>query len=631
MKKPNDLLILFLFLVFVIRLNAQDSNSLRIDGKPELLFGELVDKSIRDVNGDVCAAIKIISSLTGLTFDSNNRIVKTTKKTGEDILYLQPSEQAITVYKTGYKPFKILLNDMGIRLNSGEVWKIEISGESKTIAINILVDKPDVEIKIDGVIQEKGSNTYNVIPGKRKLEISKSGYKSIIEDIDVSPSNIFFRYNLEIEKLISINIKSIPNEAVIYIDGKEEKKTDTPIFKVKGKYKLRLVKFGYLDYETELDVSENGKKEFVYVLKKNSGNLLINVNPSDANIVIDGRAYSPNNNELQPGKHFIEVNRELYESKFDTVDIELGKIITKNYSLIKKTGTLSLSVNPTINVIKINQQSYNITKPIELLEGNYLLEIDKNDFEKYAEPVLIKRGETLTINIKLIPMMGSLKLSISPLDANIRIYKNDKMIISDRGSRFMDSLFTGEYKIEVDNPNYISQTKSFKIEKDKITDTEIILMPKGVTDLNISKIISDESSVKNLSINKDGNSLIINYFIDADLNDEFDVSLFLMDGSNRNFEKQLQRLVGDYGKGKFSGDMKTIYWNWKEEFNGGIDNQNLFMLLRAEKVGKGIPWYVWAGGAIVGGVTAILLKGKSSSEGGTNTVNIPTPPPRPGN
>jgi hypothetical protein len=55
------------------------------------------------------------------------------------------------------------------------------------------------------------------------------------------------------------------------------------------------------------------------------------------------------------------------------------------------------------------------------------------------------------------------------------------------------------------------------------------------------------------------------------------------------------------------------------------------MLLRAEKVGKGIPWYVWAGGAIVGGVTAILLKGKSSSEGGTNTVNIPTPPPRPGN
>jgi len=196
MKKPNDLLILFLFLVFVIRLNAQDSNSLRIDGKPELLFGELVDKSIRDVNGDVCAAIKIISSLTGLTFDSNNRIVKTTKKTGEDILYLQPSEQAITVYKTGYKPFKILLNDMGIRLNSGEVWKIEISGESKTIAINILVDKPDVEIKIDGVIQEKGSNTYNVIPGKRKLEISKSGYKSIIEDIDVSPSNIFFRYNL---------------------------------------------------------------------------------------------------------------------------------------------------------------------------------------------------------------------------------------------------------------------------------------------------------------------------------------------------------------------------------------------------------------------------------------------------
>ena len=151
--------------VFMEVSSAQTSNTMRIEGKPEILPSELIDKNIKDANGDICAAIKVISNLDGLTFNSNNGIIKSTGKPGEDIIYLQQSEQIVIVYKTGFKPLRIVMNEIGVKLQSGVMWKIEITGKEILIPINIIVDQKDADLLIDGSLQEKGKNTFNVGKG----------------------------------------------------------------------------------------------------------------------------------------------------------------------------------------------------------------------------------------------------------------------------------------------------------------------------------------------------------------------------------------------------------------------------------------------------------------------------------
>lgn len=119
--------------------------------------GELVSKEIRDANGVTTAGLIIFSDLKGLTFQSYNGVVKVNSSPGKDFLFLSPDERVVEVYCFGYTPLKIILNEQGVKLKSGQTWSLKITGEKKVelIPVNILVDQADARITIDGVA--KGS------------------------------------------------------------------------------------------------------------------------------------------------------------------------------------------------------------------------------------------------------------------------------------------------------------------------------------------------------------------------------------------------------------------------------------------------------------------------------------------
>lgn len=619
---------------FVIGIQlAQDISVLRVEGKPILLVNELIDKSIRDANGEVCAAIKIVSGFEGFTFDSNNGIVKTSRKPGEDILYLQADEQVITIYKSGYKPLKIVLNEIGIRLESGEVWKIEITGDRKNelLPVNILVNQQDVDIKIDGVTQESKNSTYNILPGKRKLTISKKGYKTINEEILVERGRTYFNYNLQMEVPQVITIKTVPQGATLFIEGKESGKTDLQVFHNAGKYKIKLIKYGYLNLDTEIEVIENNKNEFLFNLQKNVGIVNININPLDAKLHINGREFFPGNIELEPGKHFVEITKDLFESKYDTLYLETGKILNKIYNLEKSTGYLNLVDIPQGASLYINRKNIVYQQNLELLAGNYLVEVEKDGYEKYYEPVIINKGEITTKKIFLHPMFGSLKLTLEPFDAQVKIFRGNNLIESAVGSVYLDSLIVGEYKVETEKNKYISETTFIKILKNQTAESKIALKREAAYDLAINEILANDSDISNLKLEKTGDNYIINYSLEGDAEDEYEVELFLLDRTKSRFSQKLTALSGAIGKGKFSGINRKINWNWAEEYSGGIENSNLYLELRIEKISGGIPWYVWAGGAVAGGVAAILLSNGSKSSGGNTQTTLPLPPSRPNN
>ncbi len=101
-------IILLLILSFCGLLGQEGLNEMRIVGKPEILKSEFISSNNTDINGNVCAGLKVVTDLTGLSYRSNNGIVKIDKQPGRDVLYLSPDERVVEVYCTGFKPLRIL-------------------------------------------------------------------------------------------------------------------------------------------------------------------------------------------------------------------------------------------------------------------------------------------------------------------------------------------------------------------------------------------------------------------------------------------------------------------------------------------------------------------------------------------
>jgi PEGA domain len=587
---------------------GQTSSTMRIEGKPEILPSELIDKNIRDVNGETCAAIKIISNLDGLTFNSNNGIIKSTGKPGE------------------------VMNEIGVSLQSGVMWKIEITGKEILIPINIIVDQKDADISIDGTVQEKGKNTFNIEKGKHPISILKPGYKPVNSEIDVNAEKTLFQYNMVKLIPVLVSIKSSPGDATIFWNNKErDKKTNTQFFEMPGKYKIRLVKYGYLAEESEVEVKEKGKNDFSYTLNKNSSELTISIEPSDAELNIDDKTYKAGVIDIEPGRHVVQLSKNMYATVFDTLDLKLGQKLERKYSLEKNTGILSLKVNPAEANVYLDDQRLPDYSNLELTEGTHLLRIEAAGYETETETIKPETGQKIEKKIELIPQYGKLQLTVSPVEAEVDLIKGNTSIKKFSGSQLIDSLLAVEYKIEVRMKNFIPQTVAVLIQKDQTSAVEVNLKQGIITDLVINSISAESQLLNNLKLSRENDLYIVNYDLPGKESDDCEITLFLMDKANPDFSYEIKSANGDIGKGKYYGINKTIKWNWVRDFKGGIDNNNLYLFLKYEKSGGGIPWYVWAGGAIAGGVVGVLASGKKGGGGTSSTVAIPTPPVRPGN
>jgi len=330
MKKHLQFLLLTILAINISALRmesyGQELSQLRVVGKGEFLPSELISKDVRDKNGEVCAAVIISTDLDGLSFQSYNGIVKTNSDPGRHFIFVSPTERVIEVFKSGYKPLKIILNDYGIMLKSGQTWGIEVTGDKKTsdlIPISIVTNINDATIFIDD-INMGTSQTQQVSVGKHELRIEKEGYKTETKTIEVSTSNILFESNLKEIDLIAVNLKSNPTEANIFINNSDKGATNKGVFLYPGKYRLKLIKASYLDVNEEIQITENGKNDFTYNLTKNSGMLNLTITPSDAQIRINNEIKTQKSLELIPGEYTLDISKAGYLSKNEVVKIELG-------------------------------------------------------------------------------------------------------------------------------------------------------------------------------------------------------------------------------------------------------------------------------------------------------------------
>jgi len=427
-----------------------------VQNSAKYLQEELISKDIRDANGDVCAAVVISSDLPGLAFQSYNGIVKTNNKPGRNFIFVSPTERVIEVFKSGFEPLKIILNDYGIKLKSGQVWELKLSGDKKLDLIPIIIrtDQIDAQVFID-YKQIESNKTQQVEEGKHLLHIEKEGYVQIVDSIVVSLENILFEYKLLKIELVNAQFKSNLPDAKLFIDGVEIGRADLTYKILPGIYKIKLTKPGYIDYEKEITVSPTNRI-FTFNLIKNLSQLRISLLPKDATVELNGRKYVDIDRlELEPGFYNVKISHPDYRTITESLNLEPGIDTTKTYNLIKKQGVMSFTIEPSdanITFIKdgeINNSWLGEKKIPNLPVGQYQVICKAKNYKSQKVDVIINDNETTTKHIIMDFGVSDYAYMDFNVDSNYDIYidGNEKGSTS-AGNKQIE---TGEHSVELRN------------------------------------------------------------------------------------------------------------------------------------------------------------------------------------
>lgn len=470
---------------------SQNISNMRIVGSGEYLPNELISETKVDINGEKCAGLIILTDLPDLNFTSNNGIVDIDKFPGKYFLYLSPNERVVEVFSNDHAPLKIILSDYGISLKSGQVWQLKITGERKSdlISITIIKNPPDAFVYIDGEL--KGTDkTIRTMPGDHEIRITKTGYKTITDTINVSSSNVYFEYNLESVQLIAVTFRSIPKQAKIFIDNLEKGLTDFGDYFYPGKYNVRIIKSGYLDLEEEVNIVEGGDNSFTYNLIKNSSFLKVTINPPDAEVKINDQLYKEKNIELKPGQYNIEVFKAGFLPRTELITLNLGDTLSRSYNLSKNAAVLNLNIEPNGVTVLLNKKDYSNQKSIELAPGLYKVELSKDGFYPISEPIKLKLGDNVSKSYSLVQKVGSLRFTVQPLNANVELKRGNQTVKNWKGMNQIQNLPVGVYTIISKAEGFKTNTKSIIILENK-TNTESVSLEAGKDFVNVSFILDE--------------------------------------------------------------------------------------------------------------------------------------------
>ena len=141
--------------------------------------------------------------------------------------------------------------------------------------------------------------------------------------------------------------------------------------------------------------------------------------------------------------------------------------------------------------------------------------------------------------------------------------------------------------------------------------------------------ISQQISGEITETRRNGNEWVITYTLNAPPDVDYEVTLYVMRENDPLSKRKLASVKGEVGEGKYAGVGRKIYWDGGE-FPNAIEGMNYQFALNVRMVkGGGLPWYLYAGAAAVGGVAYFAIVKKESPPPQQQTSSIPLPPPRP--
>jgi formylglycine-generating enzyme required for sulfatase activity len=191
-----------------------------------------------------------------------------------------------------------------------------------------------------------------------------------------------------------------------------------------GKYTLVVEHEGYATLRQPVTVTRNGARQLSVQLQPLPGRLRIELPVAGLVKVAGKTAKVPGEIELPAGKHPLAIDTERYQDFNTEVQIEgFGKRQTLVPKLVPGWSNVSITSEPAGAAVLVAGEAKGATPlTVELMGGNYRLELNRAGFKPWQSDIQVKANTPLTIGpVKLGVPDGQLVVKSSPAGASVTI------------------------------------------------------------------------------------------------------------------------------------------------------------------------------------------------------------------
>jgi len=408
-----------------------------------------------------------IDALKNMSADLNRDGMITTYELNE---YISP-RVTVESNRTQTPEYGILAGDMG-----GDFVFIpsEVFAE---VDVNINSEPLNAEVKVDGNLVGKTPLNLKLKPGSYSIEISKSGYDTRVEKIDVrAGTRNAFNFRLS-EFLVNLNINSLSKSGVVYVDGNMVGRLRDGKLNVKVRPGRRVIsvrgdeEFG----EVTINVPEVKEHSVFVDVSLLSGKLVISSNVDEADVYVDGQNVGKVKEyrfemDLKPGRHIVELKKERYESVKSEVNIPAGSSESISLNLKKAIFTVNLNVEPKDAKVYANDKfigSGSFTADIG--HGKVLFRVEKEGYEILEREIIVDR-DGLNLDFSLKPITARVKIETDPAEAIIIVDGNK---IGVTPSSF--ELAYGSHDVQLIKSGYKSESFKIDIRRSEVISKKVKL------------------------------------------------------------------------------------------------------------------------------------------------------------
>ena len=373
-----------------------------------------------------------------------------------------PGTYLVEVRMDGYETWNESVN-----IEQGKQITITADLQMKAGAININSNPSGATIHIDGKNVGKTPKTItDLLPGMHLVEVKLDGHETWSESAEVKGDKEN-TLTAKLQKLTgSINIKSNPPEAAIYLDSEKIGTTPDTLKSVAiGAHEVEISMEGYAEWKKSLNIKKGKEITLNAVLQSNTGTASIDSDPAEAMVLLDGKDVGKTPVSLtgiKIGIYEIELQKEGYVSCKKTIKIKAGRVNSLTAKLTEMTAAVNITSEPSNAIVCIDGKETGNSPVIitDLTAGKHLVEIRMNGYEMWSDNVNIDPGKEITVTAELQIKPGSVSINSEPPNAMIRIDSKE----AGTTPKIITDLSLEEHHVEVRMDGYEVWSESINIK-----------------------------------------------------------------------------------------------------------------------------------------------------------------------
>ena len=281
-----------------------------------------------DTNGELCALVKV--AFVEKDADFFGSVLKPVKRiSGIYWVYMPKGSYRLRVLHDSFLPLDIdflSYPEVG-KLESGETYELVLktkggNNQNNSVKGNFLilnVTPQNASVKVDGkviTINAKGEAKTFLNNGTHSYSIEANGYFPVNEEVVISGERVNRNISLQSNRP-SLSITTTTAGTEIYIN-EERMGVDSWSGNIdEGTCLIEGRKTGYKTHKMTAEISGKNNNVIIPALIKSVGSLIVNYEPTDADIYLDNKyiGKTPNViNNIQTGQHELKISKDGYET-----------------------------------------------------------------------------------------------------------------------------------------------------------------------------------------------------------------------------------------------------------------------------------------------------------------------------